>query len=228
LAFDIHPRCWQGEIMISFGAVLGVAAIALGMVLTPGPNMMYVVSRSIGQGRRAGLISLAGVAVGFVAYIFATALGLSALFAAVPEIYLAVKIAGAIYIAWLAWQAIRPGGTSVFAPVELPEHPPLRLFLMGLFTNLLNPKAAIMYASMIPQFLDVKSGHLLLQSVQLGGVQICVSMAVNSALVLAAGTFAAFLARKPRWLRVQRYVTGSMLGAIAVKLATDSARPVPA
>ncbi|MBV1852775.1 LysE family translocator [Catellatospora tritici] len=214
--------------MISFGAALGVAAVALGMVLTPGPNMMYVVSRSIGQGRRAGLISLAGVAVGFVVYIVATALGLSALFTAVPELYLGVKIAGAAYLAYLAWQAIRPGGTSVFSPVELPPHPPHRLFLMGLLTNLLNPKAAIMYASLIPQFIDVSAGHLLLQSLQLGSVQICVSLAVNSALVLAAGTIAAFLSRRPSWLRVQRYVTGSMLGLIAVKLATDPGRPVPA
>ncbi|NUT35574.1 MAG: LysE family translocator [Hamadaea sp.] len=214
--------------MISFGAMLGVAAVALGMVLTPGPNMMYVVSRSIGQGRRAGLISLAGVAVGFVVYIVATAFGLSALFAAVPELYTTIKIAGALYIGWLAWKALRPGGTSVFAPVAVEAHPPSRLFLMGLVTNLLNPKAAIMYASMIPQFLDLEAGHLLWQSVQLGAVQFCISIAVNATLILAAGTIAAFLARRPTWLRLQRYVVGSMLGAIAVKLATDSSRPVPA
>ncbi|MEV6968326.1 LysE family translocator [Hamadaea sp. NPDC051192] len=214
--------------MISFGALLGVATVALGMVLTPGPNMMYVVSRSIGQGRKAGLISLGGVAVGFIVYIVATALGLSALFAAVPELYLAVKIAGALYIGWLAWKALRPGGVSVFTPVEVEAHPPHKLFLMGLVTNLLNPKAAIMYASMIPQFLDVPAGHLFWQSVQLGAVQFCVSIAVNAALILAAGTIAAYLARRPSWLRIQRYVTGTLLGAIAVKLATDTSRPVPA
>ncbi|WP_027345674.1 LysE family translocator [Hamadaea tsunoensis] len=214
--------------MISFGALLGVAAVALGMVLTPGPNMMYVVSRSIGQGRRAGLISLGGVAVGFIVYIVATALGLSALFAAVPELYLAVKIAGALYIAWLAWKALRPGGLSVFTPVEMPEHSPLRLFGMGLVTNLLNPKAAVMYASMLPQFLDVRAGHVFWQSMQLGGVQLVVSLTVNAILVLAAGTIAVFLTRRPSWLRMQRYVTGTMLGAIAIKLATDTSRPVPA
>ncbi|NUR69200.1 MAG: LysE family translocator [Hamadaea sp.] len=214
--------------MISFGALLGVAAVALGMVLTPGPNMMYVVSRSIGQGRRAGLISLGGVAVGFVVYIVATALGLSALFAAVPELYLAVKITGAVYIGWLAWKALRPGGVSVFTPVEVEAHPPRKLFLMGLVTNLLNPKAAIMYASMIPQFLDVEAGHLFWQSMQLGFVQFCVSIAVNSALIFAAGTIAVFLSRRPSWLRIQRFVTGTLLGAIAVKLATDTSRPLPA
>ncbi|NUO58193.1 MAG: LysE family translocator [Hamadaea sp.] len=214
--------------MISFGALLGVATVALGMVLTPGPNMMYVVSRSIGQGRKAGLISLGGVAVGFLVYIVATALGLSALFAAVPELYLSVKIAGALYLGWLAWKALRPGGVSVFAPTAVEAHPPVKLFAMGLVTNLLNPKAAIMYASMMPQFLDVPAGHVFWQSVQLGTVQLCVSLAVNAALVFAAGTIAVFLARRPSWLRMQRYVTGTLLGAIAVKLATDTSRPVPA
>ncbi|MDI1466071.1 hypothetical protein QEZ54_34360 [Catellatospora sp. KI3] len=76
--------------------------------------------------------------------------------------------------------------------------------------------------------IDVQAGHLLWQSLQLGSVQICVSLAVNSALVLAAGAIAAFLSRRPSWLRIQRYVTGSLLGLIAVKLATDPSRPVPA
>ena len=96
--------------MVEMSSILGVAAIALGMVLTPGPNMMYLLSRSVTQGRRAGLISLAGVAVGFLVYPTAATFGLSALFAAVPELYLTVKFAGAAYLLWLAWQALRPGG----------------------------------------------------------------------------------------------------------------------
>jgi threonine/homoserine/homoserine lactone efflux protein len=211
--------------MISVGAAVGVALVALGMVLTPGPNMMYLVSRSITQGRRAGLTSLGGVAVGFLVYLALAATGLSVVFAAVPALYTAVKLAGAGYLAWLAWQAVRPGGTSVFAPVELPPDSNRRLFTMGLMTNLLNPKAAIMYASLIPQFVDVRAGHLVAQAFLLGGVQIAVSMLVNTGIVCAAGTIAAFLARRPTWLRVQRYVTGSLLGLIAFKLATDRARP---
>ncbi|GAA2600039.1 LysE family translocator [Dactylosporangium fulvum] len=212
--------------MVTIGAVVGVVLVALGMVLTPGPNMMYLVSRSITQGRRAGLISLGGVAVGFLVYLTLATLGLSVVFATVPGLYLAVKLAGAAYLAWLAWQAVRPGGTSVFAPVDLPPDSTRKLFTMGLMTNLLNPKAAIMYASLIPQFVDVRAGHLVVQGFVLGGVQIAVSMLVNTGIVLAAGTIAVFLAKRPTWLRIQRYVTGSLLGLIAVKLATDKARPV--
>jgi threonine/homoserine/homoserine lactone efflux protein len=198
------------------------------MVLTPGPNMMYLVSRSITQGRRAGIMSLSGVAVGFLAYLTATNLGLSVLFVAVPELYLAVKLAGAGYLGWLAWKALRPGGASVFEPRQIAPDSPRRLFAMGLMTNLLNPKVAVMYLSLIPQFERPAAGHLAIQGFVLGGAQIAVSLAVNLAIVLAAGTIAVFLAKRPVWLRAQRYVMGTVLGALAVKLASDHARPAPA
>lgn len=214
--------------MVEIGAVIGVAAIGLGLVLTPGPNMIYLVSRSITQGRRAGLVSLGGVAVGFLVYLVAASAGLSAVFAAVPALYVAVKLAGAAYLLYLAWQALRPGGVSVFAPQALPADSDRRLFTMGLVTNLLNPKIAILYIALIPQFIDLSAGRVWLQSLTLGAVQIAVALAVNGAIVIAAGSIAAFLARKPLWLRVQRFAMGTVLGALAVKLATDRAQPVPA
>ncbi|MEU8002585.1 LysE family translocator [Catellatospora sp. NPDC049111] len=214
--------------MISSGAVLGVFAVALAMVLTPGPNMMYLVSRSITQGRRAGLISLAGVAAGFLVYLVATNLGLSALFVAVPSLYLAVKLAGAAYLGWLAFQALRPGGVSVFEPAALPPDSNRRLFTMGLITNLLNPKIAIMYLSLIPQFIDPAAGHVLAQGFLLGAVQIVVAVTVNGLIALAAGTIAGLLSGRQVWLRVQRYLMGTVLGALAVRMATDHARPTPA
>ncbi|WP_424640577.1 LysE family translocator [Embleya sp. AB8] len=198
------------------------------MVLTPGPNMMYVTSRSITQGRRAGLVSLLGVGLGFLIYMSMANLGLSAVFLVVPELYLAVKLAGAAYLGWLAWQALRPGGTSVFAPQELAPDSKRRLFTMGLLTNLLNPKAAIMYLSLIPQFVDPRAGHVLLQGFVLGSVQILISLAVNAILVLAAGSIAVFLTRRPSWLRIQRYVMGTVLGGLAIKLATDKGHPATA
>ncbi|WP_319942404.1 LysE family translocator [Nocardia aurantia] len=214
--------------MIETTAVTGVAAAALAMVLTPGPNMMYLVSRTVSQGRRAGLISLTGVAAGFLVYLTAAAVGITAIFAVVPELYLAVKLAGALYLGWLAWKTLRPGGISAFAPSELPADPTRRLFTMGLVTNLLNPKIAIMYMALIPQFVVPAHGRVWLQSLSLGAVQIGVALTVNGLIVLAAGSIAAFLGERPLWLRAQRWVTGTMLGAIAVLLATDRARPVPA
>ncbi|MGW5266490.1 LysE family translocator [Microbispora sp. NPDC004025] len=205
--------------MVETQAVLGVVSVALGMVLSPGPNMMYLVSRSISQGRRAGIISLAGVVAGFLAYLTAANLGLAVLFAAVPQVLAAIRLAGAGYLLWLAWKTIRPGAASVFSVREVPGDSPLRLFTMGLMTNLLNPKIAILYVSVIPQFVDLGAGHVLFQGVVLGLFQIAVASTVNLSIVLAAGSVAGFLARRPEWLRAQRIAMGSMLGVLAVMLA---------
>lgn len=211
--------------MISLPAALGVAVVALAMVLTPGPNMLYFVSRTISQGRRAGLISVLGVGAGFLIYLALATLGLAAVFTAVPALYTAVKIAGAVYLAWLAWKVLRPGGRSAFEPADLPRDRPLRLFTMGMLTNLLNPKIALMYVALLPQFLDPAGAPVWWQSLQLGTVQIVVALTVDVLIVLLAGAIGAFLARRPTWLRVQRWVTGGALGALAVSMAFDRGRP---
>lgn len=213
--------------MVSTAAVAGVFAVALAMVLTPGPNMVYLVSRSISQGRGAGLVSLGGVALGLVVYVTATNLGLAALFAAVPTLYLAIKVAGACYLLWLAVSAIR-GTTTVFEVAGLQQDSNRKLFTMGLLTNLLNPKMAVMYISIIPQFVDPSAGSVFLQGLALGGVQILVGVTVNALIVLGAGAIAQFLAVRPTWMRMQRYVMGTVLGLLAVRLATDGSRPAPA
>ena len=214
--------------MVSTSALLGVALVELGLVLTPGPNMVYLVSRSITQGRRAGLISLTGVAAGFFVYLALTAAGLAAFFVVVPAAYTALKLAGAAYLLYLAWQAVRPGGVSVFAPRALPVERPRRLFAMGLFTNLLNPKVAILYVSLLPQFIDPDGAPVALQSLVLGLVQIAIALTVNGLIVVFAGGLARFLSTRPGWMRVQRHLMGGVLGALAVRLATDRSRAVAA
>src|SRR5690242_20587918 len=117
-----------------------MAVTALGMVLTPGPNMMYLVSRSISQGRTAGLVSLSGTGVGFLVYMTFANVGLAVVFVLVPWLFIGFKAAGAGYLAYLAWQALRPGGRGLFETHELARDSPAKLFRMGLITNLLNPK----------------------------------------------------------------------------------------
>ena len=211
--------------MISVGAAIGIITVATVLVLTPGPNMMYLVSRTLTQGRRAGLISLAGVAVGFGIYLTATNLGLAEVFLAVPDLYLAVKIAGTGYLAWLAFKTLRPGGISVFEPVPMSADSPRRLFVMGLLTNLLNPKVAVLYLSLIPQFERPHDGHLVRQGFELGLLQITVALTGNLLILLGAAGIAKVLRRRPGWLRAQRMLMGTVLGALAIKLATDRARP---
>jgi threonine/homoserine/homoserine lactone efflux protein len=200
------------------------ALIALGMVLTPGPNMIYLISRSICQGPAAGLVSLGGVALGFVFYMFSAALGITALMMAVPYAYDALRFAGALYLAWLAWQALRPGGRSPFAVKALPRDGNRKLFLMGLLTSLLNPKIAVLYLSLLPQFIDPAKGDVFLQSLALGGTQIVISVSVNALISVSAGSIAALLARRPRWVLVQRWLMGTVLAGLAVRMATEARR----
>jgi len=200
------------------------ALVALGMVLTPGPNMIYLISRSISQGRSAGLISLGGVALGFVFYMLCAAFGITALVLAVPYAYDALRFGGALYLLYLAWQAVRPGGHSPFQMRDLPVDAPRKLFAMGFVTNLLNPKIVVLYLSLLPQFIDPAHGSVLGQSLALGMTQIVISLAVNTLIVLMAGSIASFLAQRPVWIAVQRWLMGTVLAALAVRVATEARR----
>jgi threonine/homoserine/homoserine lactone efflux protein len=204
--------------------LLAFAAISLGMVLTPGPNMIYLVSRSVSQGSRAGLISLAGVGAGFLIWMLAAAFGVTALLLVVPYAYDALRIGGAIYLAWLAFDAVRPGGRSPFGVQALPPDGPRKLFAVGLLTNLLNPKIAMLYLALLPQFIDPERGAVLTQTLALGGVQIAIGMIGDAVFVFAAGAMAGFLARRPFWALAQRWLMATVFGALAVRMALDTRR----
>jgi threonine/homoserine/homoserine lactone efflux protein len=206
---------------VSSAAAAAMALTALGMVLVPGPNMVYLVSRSISQGRAAGLVSMAGTGVGFVVYMTMANLGLGVVFVAVPWLYVGLKAAGVLYLMWLAWQALRPGGRGVFDVTTLRCDSPARLFRLGLLTNLLNPKAAVIYLALIPQFIDQARGGIALQGFTLGAIQLTVSMGVNALIVLGAGSIAGFLSSRPRWATWQRQISGTLLGLVALALARE-------
>jgi threonine/homoserine/homoserine lactone efflux protein len=210
--------------MIPTADLLLFAGAALLMVLTPGPNMIYLISRSICQGRKAGVISLFGVVVGFFVHMFAAALGLTALFMAVPFAYELLKWLGALYLLWLAWQALKPGARSAFEARQLPDDPPSKLFVMGFVTNLLNPKIAVFYLSIFPQFVSPQHGSVFAQSMVLGTTQILISFTVNLLIALSAARLALWFARNPRWLVVQRYAMGFVLAGLAVRLAAEERR----
>ncbi|MDQ8941101.1 LysE family translocator [Acinetobacter soli] len=204
--------------MLETSQVIAFVLICLAMVLTPGPNMIYLISRSICQGKTAGFISLAGVAAGFVFYMLCASLGITALVVAVPYAYDTIRIAGALYLLWLAWKALKPNAAPLFDIKNLSHDSPVKLFLMGFITNLLNPKIAIMYLSLLPQFIHPQHGSILFQSIQLGLIQIVVSVAVNAVIVFSAGTIALFLQQKPIWAQLQRWLMGTVLAALAVRI----------
>ena len=210
--------------MPSATTFLAFGLVAFGMVLTPGPNMIYVLSRSITQGPLAGLISLAGVMLGFIVYVLCAAFGITALVFAVPYAYDALRFAGAAYLLWLAWQALKPGGQSPLQVKKLKADGPKKLFMMVFLTNLLNPKIAMLYLSLLPQFIDPTAGSTLHQALALGGEQIAISVVMNSIFALSAGSIALFLATRPGWALVQRWLMGTVLAGLAIRMMTEARR----
>lgn len=210
--------------MISTPDLMLFSGAALLMVLTPGPNMIYLVSRSICQGRSAGVISLLGVVAGFFVHLLAAACGLSAIFLTVPLAYEMLKWAGALYLLWLAWQAVKPGARSPLEPQTLPIDGSSKLLLMGFLTSVLNPKVAVFYLSILPQFIAPNGGSVFAQCMLLGLTQIAISFSVNLLIALSASSIASWLTAKPRWVSVQRWLMGSVLAALAVRLALDNRR----
>jgi threonine/homoserine/homoserine lactone efflux protein len=186
--------------------------------------MIYLISRSLCQGRRAGLVSLGGVALGYVFYMFCAAFGITALLLTVPYAYDALRFGGALYLLYLAWQAVKPGGRSPFQVRDLPHDSRRKLFTMGLVTNLANPKIAVMYLSLLPQFISPGHGSVLSQSIALGCVQIVIAVTVNALIASMAGSIAGFLAGRPVWLLVQRWLMGTVLAGLAVRIAFDARR----
>jgi len=172
----------------------------------------------------AGLISLGGVALGFVVYMLLAAFGITVLLLAVPFAFEMLKFCGALYLGWLAGQALRPGGRSPFQVRDLPADSPRKLFVMGLVTNLLNPKVAILYLSLLPQFIDRTRGSVLLQSLVLGFTQIVIGVTGNGLIALSAGSIALFLAGRPSWMVVQRWLMGTVLAALAIRMVKEAQR----
>jgi threonine/homoserine/homoserine lactone efflux protein len=205
-------------------SLLAFALISFGLVLTPGPNMIYLISRSITQGRTAGLVSLGGVTLGFVFYMLCAAFGVTALLFAIPYAYDALRFAGAAYLLWMAWQAVKPGGSSPFHVRKLSFDGPRKSFAMGFVTNLLNPKIAMFYLALLPQFIDPNGASVLDQSLVLGAIHIAISVSVQAMVTLAAGSIALFLSRRPRWMLAQRYLTGTVLAGLAVRIAFEARR----
>jgi threonine/homoserine/homoserine lactone efflux protein len=188
------------------------------LALTPGPVWIYLISRTLAQGRRAGYFSLLGVAAGVVLHVLLAALGLSVVLLAIPFAFDAIKLAGAAYLLWLAISTLRGGGFS-FKPQPLDHVADRVLFRQSLTASLLNPKVAVFYLSLFPQFIDPATGPVFAQSVTLGAVHIAVSTLVDGSLVTVAGVLAAWFAQRPLWLRTQRWFLGTSFGALAVWLA---------
>ncbi|WP_353118249.1 LysE family translocator [Myroides odoratus] len=211
--------------MIPFQALLLFALAALILAITPGPNMVYLISRTLSQGQKAGLISLLGVIIGFLFHIVLVSFGLTAVLFTIPYAYTVLKWTGALYLVYLAFQALKPNGKNIFAVEEtLKVDAPGKLFSIGFLTNVLNPKVAVFYLSLFPQFIKPAYGSIFFQSLTLGTTQLVISFLTNLLIILFAAKLASFFQKQPFWLKIQKWFMGSILLFLAVKMALSKAK----
>ncbi|HKU87547.1 MAG TPA: LysE family translocator [Casimicrobiaceae bacterium] len=199
--------------------VFCVACVAL--AATPGPNMLFLVSRTLAQGRAAGFVSLAGTSTGFALHAVAAALGLTALLAAVPVAFEIVRVAGALYLAWLAiatWRASDEADPRVTAP----RVANLAMYRQGLLTSLLNPKLAVFQLALFPQFVDPARGSVLTQGLVLAVTQLVIVIAGDSACVFAATGARRWFAARPGFSRWSKRALAGVFAALAARLAVQS------
>jgi threonine/homoserine/homoserine lactone efflux protein len=199
-------------------ALFAIASLVL--ALTPGPVWLYLISRTLAQGRRAGYFSLLGVTAGLAMHALFAALGLSVVLLAIPFAFDVIRLVGAAYLLWLAWTTIRGAGLS-FEARPLSPAADGALLRQAFVAAFLNPKVAVFYLSLFPQFVDPAAGSVLAQSLVLGAVQLATAAAVDLSVVTGAGLVALWFARRPVWLKAQRWFLGGAFGALAAWLALD-------
>ena len=186
------------------------------LALTPGPGVLYIVARSLTQGRRSGLASVAGIALGNLGNAVAACLGLATLFAVSALAFTLVKYAGALYLIYLGLRMLRSARQPT-RPATLTPQPLLRLFRDGVFVALFNPKTTVFFAAFLPQFFH-SAGAPMLQGLVLGTLFVAIAALTDSLYALGAGTLAPLLSANPWGRQFGRYVSGC--GFIALGLFT--------
>ena len=196
--------------------VLFVSA-AFALIVTPGPVVLYIVTRSVDQGRKAGLVSVLGSEIGNLCHVLAAALGLSAILLSSTLAYDVVKYLGAAYLIYLGIRKLR---TPEATAAEAVKHAPLRrVFFQAIVVAVLNPKTALFFFAFLPQFVDPSKGNVTLQILFLGMIMVTMAIISDATYALTAGTAGRWLRGNPIFLRFQRYFTGSVyigLGVMAL------------
>ncbi len=196
---------------------------ALVVLVIPGPAVFYIVSRAVGQGRKAGLVSAAGISGGTLIHTTGAGLGLSGILVSSARAFHLVQLAGALYLIFLGVRTLASRDLEQSATASAP-HRLSRVFGQGVLVNLLNPKAALFFLAFLPQFVDASHGHIQAQIFLLGISFVLLGLASDSCWALLAGTFADRLRGNPRRRRAQKRVSGGALIALGLATAFSGAR----
>jgi threonine/homoserine/homoserine lactone efflux protein len=204
---------------MSFDTLALFSLACLMLAITPGPDMIYVLSRSIAQGPLAGLVSVAGFALGITFHALAAAFGLAKLFETSPLAYDLLQYAGAAYLAWMAYQTFRSPELPFLTNAKAPKAALWLVFRQACIGNLLNPKVILFFIALFPQFLHQDEGSLLGQTLILVLILNIIGSAVNGSIALLGGRFGAFMSARPRFRKVQKYLLATVFAGLALRLA---------
>lgn len=202
----------------SAAVLFAFSAAVFVLVITPGPDMTLFVGRALTQGRAAGLAAMFGAYTGIIVHTLLAAFGLSALIAASPKAFAAVKVAGALYLVWLAIQAIRRGSALTLEPGERIREPLYKSWAMGVAINLLNPKIVLFFITFFPQFVSAADPEAAHKLVFLGAYFIVFCLPFTTAMVFAAGWFSNLLRTSKRVCRIMDYGFAGIFGTFALKI----------
>jgi threonine/homoserine/homoserine lactone efflux protein len=189
--------------------------------LAPGPDMLFVLSCGMRGGPRAGLLATAGIATGEAVHVLLAAAGLSALFTAVPEAFTALRVAGAVYLAYLGVQMIRRRGDLSLGTPGGPALSDRRAYLTGFLTNLSNPKMIAFSVAFLPQFADPALGAVWVQFAVLGVILIVLEFLIDGAVGVFAGRIGGWLRHRRTLSRRVDAATGGILIALGFRLAVE-------
>jgi threonine/homoserine/homoserine lactone efflux protein len=203
--------------------LLAFALTCVIIEITPGPNMSYLAALSLSNGMRVGFAAVAGIALGLMTYGIAAALGLAALIDNSPLTYGALRWAGVIYLLWLAWEAWTSESETSRGAVGGEDERPWPAFWRGLVTNLLNPKAAVFYVAVLPEFIRTDGGAVVTQTVMLSTVYVSIATAIHSTIVALAGSLQGTVATAGRRRTVRRALALALVG-IAIWFALTTGR----
>jgi threonine/homoserine/homoserine lactone efflux protein len=210
--------------MPSLHSLLIFTLAAAAMNISPGPSNLYVMSRSLAQGARAGLVAAAGLATGSLFHVSVTALGLSVVLRYSPTLYAVVKLAGAAYLILLGLRLLLSKSAAFAAAPSDSRRSHGRIFRESILVEMLNPKTALFFLAFLPQFADPGAGPLAPQLLLLGGVVTLTAIPCDAFVAFAAGAAANVLARQPLYGRLQKWLSGSILVGLGAYVAA-SERP---
>jgi threonine/homoserine/homoserine lactone efflux protein len=211
------------DFLPSFSVLAAFTAAALVLTITPGPDMTLFMSKTLTQGRKAGIAAVLGATTGLIIHTILAAIGISALLAASATAFTVLKFVGAAYLIWLATQALRKGNSLTLEAAESKTQPFRRVWLQGLGVNILNPKIVLFFVTFLPQFVSASDPHATAKLLFFGGYFVLLGMPICVLMVLGAGAFSRFLKSSPAFMRAFDWLFAGIMGTFALKLLVAKA-----